>query len=365
MSSEFGKTLRVSIFGESHGPAIGVTVQGFPAGEKVDMDKLNAFLSRRAPGRNEFTTKRKEADTPEFISGLNGDVLNGAPLTALIRNSDQHSSDYSSIADTPRPSHADFTARLRYGDSVDLRGGGHFSGRLTAPLCIAGGIAKQLLEDRGVLVGAHLISVGSAIDVSFPLHPSKELFDELAAKELPVINDDAMLTMKEEIIEASEAQDSVGGIVECCVTSFPGGYGDPMFDGIESLLASTLFGIPGVKGVSFGSGFSAAYQRGSEHNDPFYINDGKIETETNNSGGIQGGITNGMPILVQVAFKPTASIGRPQKTVSLSKMEETEINIVGRHDPCIAVRAVPVVEAAVSCVLLDILMGGQTANGVK
>lgn len=359
MSSEFGKTLKVSIFGESHGPAIGVTVQGLPAGESVDMDQLASFMARRAPGRNPLMTARKESDRPEFVSGLNGNILTGSPLTAVIRNSDQHSSDYASIADTPRPSHADFTAKLRYGDSVDLRGGGHFSGRLTAPLCIAGGIAKQLLFSRGVHVGAHLYSAGTAADVPFPLHPSKELFEEIAAKELPVINDDSLIAMKEEILNASEEHDSVGGIVECCVISFPGGYGDPMFDGIENRLAATLFGIPGVKGVSFGSGFSCAYRRGSEHNDPFCIRNGSVETETNNSGGIQGGITNGMPILVQAAFKPTASIGLPQNTVSLSNMEETEITISGRHDPCIAVRAVPVVEAAVSCVMLDILLGGK------
>ena len=358
MSSEFGKTLKVSIFGESHGPSIGVTVQGFPAGETIDIDELNTFLQRRAPGRNSLTSSRKEADAPEFLSGLRGNVLTGDTLTAIIRNLDQKHSEYDSLIDTPRPSHADYTARLRYGDSVDTRGGGHFSGRLTAPLCIAGGISKQLLEKREIFVGGHLFSVGTAIDESFPLHPSKELFSEIATKELPVINSDAMCAMKEEILAVSAEHDSIGGIVECCAISFPGGYGDPMFDGLENLLSSVLFGIPGVKGVSFGSGFSAAYQKGSDHNDPYCIRNGKIETSTNNSGGIQGGISNGMPILVQVAFKPTASIGRPQRTVSLSKMEETEICINGRHDPCIAVRAVPVVEATVSCVLLDVLLGG-------
>ncbi len=362
MSSKFGKTLKVSIFGESHGPEIGVTVQGLPAGAVIDMDELKTFMDRRAPGRSALTTKRKEDDIPEFLSGISGNTLTGDLLTAIIRNSGQRSSDYESLSDTPRPSHADYTAKIKYGDSVDLRGGGHFSGRLTAPLCIAGGIAKQLLQQRGIFIGAHLFSVGTAIDESFPLHPTKELFDDIAGKELPVINNESMLAMKEEILAASEEKDSVGGIVECCAISFPGGYGDPMFDGLENLLASVLFGIPGVKGVSFGSGFSAAYQRGSDHNDPFCIRNGKIETEKNNSGGIQGGISNGMPITVQVAFKPTASIGLPQKTVSLSKMEETEICINGRHDPCIAVRAVPVVEAAVSCVLLDVLLGGLS-NG--
>lgn len=364
MSSEFGRTLRISIFGESHGPEIGVTVQGFPAGAVIDLDELKSFLSRRAPGRSALTTKRKEDDIPEFLSGVTDNTLTGDLLTAIIRNSGQRSSDYESLADTPRPSHADYTAKLRYGDSVDLRGGGHFSGRLTAPLCIAGGIAKQLLQQQGIYIGAHLMSVGTAIDESFPLHPTKKLFDEIVHKELPVINDESMLAMKEEILTASEGHDSVGGIVECCAISFPGGYGDPMFDGLENRLAAVLFGIPGVKGVSFGSGFSAAYQRGSDHNDPFCIRDEKIETEKNNSGGIQGGISNGMPILVQVAFKPTASIGLPQKSVSLSRMEETEITINGRHDPCIAVRAVPVVEAAMACVLLDVLLGGNS-DGTK
>ncbi|MBQ8994698.1 MAG: chorismate synthase, partial [Oscillospiraceae bacterium] len=346
MSSEFGNHLRVNIFGESHGSSVGVTVQGLPSGEIIDLQELNEFMGRRAPGRSDITTSRKESDIPEFVSGINGCVLTGYPLTALIRNSDQHSSDYSSVADKPRPSHADYTAKLRYGEAVDLRGGGHFSGRLTAPLCIAGGIAKQLLQNRGISIGAHLFSVGTVTDLPFPLHPSEDLLTSLAKKALPVLDDDSLYAMKEEIRQASQNGDSVGGIVEACVISFPGGLGDPIFDGLESQLAKVLFGIPGVKGVSFGSGFSAAYQNGSIHNDPFCIRNGKIETETNNSGGIQGGISNGMPILIPVAFKPTASISIPQKTVSLSKMEETEIVIKGRHDPCIAVRAVPVVEAA-------------------
>jgi len=359
MSSEFGNKMRVSIFGESHGPAIGVTIDGLPCGAEIDLEELQTFLSRRAPGRSLLTTARKESDLPEFISGINDGHLNGFPLTAVIRNSDQHSSDYESLRDTPRPSHADLTARLKYGDDVDLRGGGHFSGRLTAPLCIAGGIALQLLETKGIHVGAHLFSVGTATDLPFPLHPSPDLFNDLAKKEFPAINEESALAMKEEIQNAASEGDSVGGIVEACAVGFPGGYGDPMFDGLESRLSKVLFGIPGVKGVSFGSGFSAAYQTGSMHNDPFCIRDGRIETESNNSGGIQGGISNGMPVLVQVAFKPTASIALPQKSVSLSEMKETVMEIRGRHDPCIAVRGVPVVEAAVACVLLDVLLGGK------
>ena len=358
MSSEFGKNLRVSVFGESHGTGIGVVVNGFPAGEAVDPEQLQRFLARRAPGQSRLTTARKEADIPEFLSGIRDNVLTGSPFAAVIRNTNQRSGDYKGFEDTPRPSHADYTAAVKWQGAADMRGGGHFSGRLTAPLCVAGGIALQILARKGVYVGAHLSNVGGIRDDKFPLYPTSELFRDLSSSDFPVLNPQAGAAMQTAIQNAASEGDSIGAAIECAVIGLPAGLGDPMFDGVESLLASALFGIPGVKGVSFGSGFDCVSMRGSVHNDPFMIKDGRVRTETNNSGGIQGGITNGMPLILQVGMKPTASIASLQKTVSLSRMEETEIEIHGRHDPCIAIRAVPVVEAVTALVLLDLLIGG-------
>ncbi len=355
MSSEFGKNLHVSVFGESHGPAIGVVVEGFPAGEPVDPDALLRFMARRAPGNSPLTTARREADLPEFLSGIRENILTGAPFAAVIRNTNQRSGDYSAFADMPRPSHADYTAWVKWHGTADMRGGGHFSGRLTAPLCAAGGIAKQILERRGIFIGAHLAAVGDAEDDRYPLYPGKDLFEQTALKAFPVLNEEKGAAMEEQIRAAARDGDSVGGMIECAAVGLPAGLGDPMFDGLESLLSAVLFGIPGVKGVSFGSGFECVKMHGSEHNDPFVIENGSIHTSSNHSGGIQGGITNGMPVVFQVAMKPTASISRSQQTVSLSRMEAAELSVQGRHDPCIAVRAVPVVEAAAALVLLDIL----------
>ena len=357
MSSEFGKNLRVSIFGESHGPAVGVVVNGFPAGETVDMEALRAFMARRAPGNSPLTTARKEADLPEFLSGILDGVLTGTPFAAIIGNMNQRSGDYNGFEDTPRPSHADYTARVKWNGAADMRGGGHFSGRLTAPLCVAGGIAKQILERKGILIGAHLAKVGNVEDAAFPLYPDGELFDSVSGRALPVLDPEKGAAMETQIRDAAQDGDSIGGVIECAAVGLPAGLGDPMFDGIENVLASVLFGIPGVKGVEFGSGFGCAEMRGSEHNDPFVIRDGEIRTASNHSGGIQGGITNGMPIVFRIAMKPTASIAKTQRTVSLSRMEETEFEIHGRHDPCIAVRAVPVAEAAAALVLLDLILG--------
>ena len=359
MSSEFGNLLKVSVFGQSHGKAIGVVVDGLPAGEIIDLEELNAFLSRRKPGKSPLSTARKESDTPIFLSGLENGVTCGAPLCAVIENSDQHSSDYTELRDKPRPGHADYTAFVKWGGQADMRGGGHFSGRLTAPLCIAGGIAKQILARRGVYVGAHLWSVGTERDTPFPLRPTRELFEAVAAKPFPVLDDQAGERMQSLILEARQAQDSVGGVIECAATGMPAGLGDPMFGGVENRLASALFGIPAVKGVEFGDGFAAARARGSENNDPFRMEDGRVVTETNHAGGILGGITSGMPLVLRTAMKPTPSIARPQRTVSLSAGADTELVIHGRHDPCIAHRAVPVVEAVTAAVLLDLLLEGN------
>ena len=359
MSSEFGHLLKISVFGQSHGTAIGVVVDGLPAGEAVDLTELQAFLDRRKPGKNPLSTARKEADAPTFLSGLENGMTCGAPLCAVIQNGDQHSGDYAGLTDTPRPGHADYTAAVKWGGHADMRGGGHFSGRLTAPLCIAGGIAKQILARRGVFVGAHLKEVAGIPDAPFPRRPSAELFQEVAAKAFPVLDDGAGERMRAAILAAREDLDSVGGIVECAATGLPAGLGDPMFDGVENRLAAALFGIPAVKGLEFGAGFDAARLRGSENNDPFVLDHGAVAAESNRAGGILGGITTGMPLLLRAAFKPTPSIARPQRTVRLSTMEETDLEIRGRHDPCIAHRAVPVVEAVTAAVLLDLLLEGN------
>ena len=359
MSSEFGNILKISIFGQSHGKAIGVNIDGLPAGEPIDLEELNAFLDRRKPGKSLLSTTRKESDTPVFLSGLENGVTCGFPLCAIIENSDQHSSDYSELADKPRPSHADYTARVKWGGHADMRGGGHFSGRLTAPLCIAGGIAKQILARRGIFVGAHLAAVGTENDAPFPLHPTAELFDAIAAKPFPVVDDGAGDRMQALILEARQDLDSVGGIIECAAIGLPAGLGDPMFGGVENRLAAALFGIPAVKGVEFGLGFGSSRLRGSENNDPFTVENGTVVTASNRAGGILGGITTGMPVTLRTAIKPTPSISRPQQTVRLSAMESAELVIRGRHDPCIAHRAVPVVEAVTAAVLLDLLLEGN------
>ena len=324
MSSEFGKTLKVSIFGESHGPSIGVTVQGFPAGETIDIDELNTFLQRRAPGRNSLTSSRKEADAPEFLSGLRGNVLTGDTLTAIIRNLDQKHSEYDSLIDTPRPSHADYTARLRYGDSVDTRGGGHFSGRLTLPLVAAGVIAKKQCCS----------SVGSGLEFKAEL---KEIGGET--------NKDKWAALLE---ETSHEGDSLGGIVECRIAGIPAGLGEPFFDSVESLVSHAVFSIPGVRGIEFGDGFAASRMKGSEHNDVFPL-------AKNGSGGINGGITNGAPIVFRVAFKPTSSIAKTQQTLNLKTGKTVDLNVPGRHDTCFAIRTPVIVEAVAAIVLADLM----------
>ncbi|MDD4311995.1 MAG: chorismate synthase [Eubacteriales bacterium] len=357
MSSEFGNTLRVGIFGESHGRAIGVTMQNLPAGEEIDLVALEAFLDRRKPGKNALSTARNEPDRPVFLAGLVDGKTTGSPLCAIIENRDARSRDYAELLDKPRPGHADYTAYLKWAGKADMRGGGHFSGRLTAPLCIAGGIAKQILARKNVFVGAHLASVAGIADEAFPRHPTQTLFDEVAQKSFPVLNDEKGCIMQEAILSASKDGDSVGGVIECAATGFPAGLGNPMFDGLENRLSAAIFGIPAVKGLEFGAGFAATTLHGSENNDPFRIDqDGAITTKTNHAGGILGGISTGQPIVLRVAMKPTPSIAKPQQTVSLSKMENAELIVHGRHDPCVAHRAVPVVEAVMALVLLDFLL---------
>lgn len=354
MSSIMGNKIKISVFGQSHSKGIGVVIDGLPAGKKIDMEKVMAFMERRAPGRNAYSTKRREPDTPEILSGLVDGVTCGAPLAMVIYNQNQKSNDYNNIMDTPRPSHADYSGYMRYNGFNDVAGGGHFSGRLTAPLCFAGAVCMQILEEMGVNVYTHILSIKNIKDDKF--NPIKIENFEIDKKDFPVINDAKGNEMKEEIEKARLDMDSVGGVVECAITGIKAGFGDPMFDGVENQLAKNIFGIPGVKGIEFGNGFNATTLYGSENNDDFCIVDGEIKTVTNNSGGINGGITNGMPILFDVAFKPTASIYKKQNSVSISEKTEKELQIKGRHDPCIVPRAVPVVEAVAAITILDILI---------
>ncbi len=353
MSSTYGEQLKLTVFGQSHGPAIGMTLDGIPAGLPVDMDALQAFLDRRAPGHTDWSTPRKESDRPEFLAGLVEDRTCGAPIAAIIRNTNTRSGDYDDLKDCPRPGHADYTAQIKYGGHQDVAGGGHFSGRLTAPLCIAGGLCLQWLEAQGIQIKAHIHRIGGIDDDAFsPLHPE---FSKIGAI-FPVLNGEQCEKMQEIIANAKRDGDSVGGIVECAVTGLPAGIGEPMFGGMEGRLSQILYGIPAVKGVEFGDGFGCADLLGSQNNDPFVIEDEQIRTATNHCGGILGGITNGMPLILRVAIKPTPSIAKPQKTVSLSRMEETTLQVQGRHDPCIVPRAVPVVEAAVALAVYDAIL---------
>ncbi len=354
MGSCYGRNIKISIFGQSHSEGIGVVVDGLPAGEAVDMEGLKAFMNRRAPGQDAYSTTRKEADEPEVLSGLVNGYTCGAPLCAVIRNTNTRSRDYDNLKDVPRPSHADYAAQVKFGGFQDVAGGGHFSGRLTAPLCIAGGIAKQILSRKGIEVRAHIVQIGQVTTQgmdSCSQIPEREFVDG----EFPVYDEGAALRMREEIEAARADGDSVGGMIECMITGVPAGIGEPMFDGVENRLAVLLFGIPAVKGLEFGNGFSACGMRGSENNDAYTIKGGDIVTETNRHGGILGGITSGMPILFRVAIKPTPSIGKEQRSVRMSTLTEETLVIKGRHDPCIVPRAVPVVEAAAAVALLDML----------
>ncbi len=354
MSSMMGNKIKISVFGQSHSKAIGVVIDGLPAGKKIDMEKVVAFMERRAPGRNAYSTKRFETDKPEILSGLVNDTTCGAPLCMVIYNENQKSADYNNIMDTPRPSHADYSAYIKHNGFNDVSGGGHFSGRLTAPLCFAGAVCMQILEDMGVKVQAHILSIKDVKDDNFnPINVENYNIDK---KEFPVINDNQGEQMKIEIEKARIQCNSVGGVVECAINGVKAGFGDPMFDGVENQLAKNIFGIPAVKGIEFGNGFEATTLYGSENNDELCIENGEVRTKTNNAGGINGGITNGMPILFNVAIKPTPSISQKQNSVSLKDKTEKELEIVGRHDPCIVPRAVPVVEAVTAITILDIIL---------
>lgn len=354
MSSCWGENIKISIFGQSHSGGIGVVIDGLPAGFRPDLEELQGFMARRAPGKNKLSTKRKEGDVFEILSGLSEGYTCGAPLCAVIRNSDTRSGDYANLKDIPRPGHADFTANVKYGGFQDTAGGGHFSGRLTAPLCFAGGLALQWLRKEGVLVGSHILKIHGICDDSFhPVMVNAGDFSQVLADDFPVLNKKAGEKMKEEILRASADGDSVGGVIECAAIGLPVGLGDPIFSGMENRIASIVFGIPAVKGLEFGAGFGASELFGSENNDSFRVKNGDITCETNNQGGILGGITSGLPLVFRAAFKPTPSIFKTQQSVSMKEMENRDLVIHGRHDPCIVQRAVPCVEAACALAIFD------------
>ena len=331
-------------------------IDGLPAGEKVDMDLVQAFLARRAPG-SALSTPRKEADLPRVLSGIVNGATCGAPISAIIENTNIRSGDYEKLRDLPRPSHSDYPAFIKYGAYHDIRGGGHFSARLTAPLCFAGAICLQILKRRGISIGAHIAAIGDVLDTPFdPLTGSSELFSALASRPIPVISESAGLRMQAEIQAARAAQDSIGGIVECAAAGLPAGLGSPIFGGVENRLSSILFGIPAVRGIEFGAGFAAAKMRGSEHNDAYCYDGTVVKTRTNRHGGVLGGLATGMPLLFRLACKPTPSISQEQDTVSLSRGVDAKLCIEGRHDPCVVLRAVPVVEAATAIALMDLML---------
>lgn len=354
MSFTFGDKIKISIFGQSHSEKMGVVIDSLPAGIKIDTERLDAFIKRRAPGRDEFSTPRRESDEIHFVSGLIGGVTCGAPLCAEIENKDAHRCDYEKLKDIPRPSHADYAAWTKFGDYRDVSGGGQFSGRLTAPICIAGGIIIQLLEKMGITVGAHIYSVGDITDDGFDMCKVARS-DFVGDKPFPVINEKIGEKMKTAINDARQNGDSIGGSIECAVLGMPPGVGDAYFGGIESKISSAVFAIPAVKGVEFGLGFESSKLLGSQNNDAFTIENGIVKTLTNNHGGILGGISSGMPIIFRAAFKPTPSISKKQQSISLSKREETLFVIEGRHDPCIVRRAVVCVEAAAAIAVYDML----------
>lgn len=336
---------------------MGAVIDGIPAGTVIDTEALARFMARRAPGSGPLSTPRRESDLPEIVSGTADGVCCGAPLCIIIKNTDARSADYERIRSVPRPSHADYPAYVKYGGHNDIRGGGQFSGRLTAPFCAAGGIALQLLEKRGIRVFSHILSVGGIKDEPFdPVSPDTERLGALAGQRLAVLDPAAGERMAAEIKAAHADGDSVGGIVECMVTGLPTGVGEPIYDSLESRIASLVFSIPAVKGVEFGSGFAGSALRGSRNNDPYRVLDGRIVTSSNNSGGICGGISTGMPVLFRAAFKPTPSISRPQDSVLLEEMKDETLEITGRHDPCIVPRALPAVEAAAAMAVLDLMI---------
>ncbi len=354
MSSNFGQHLKLSIFGQSHGEAIGVTIDGFPAGMEIDTERLAFEMARRAPGQSALTTARKEPDAPEFLSGVLNGRTTGQPICAIIRNTNQRSRDYGDGVDLLRPGHADYTGHVRYFGFEDWRGGGSFSGRLTAPIVLAGALCSQWLQRQGIQIAAHIQQIGHVQDDAFLQADPATDYEHLKHAHLPTLRPEAAAQMEATILDAKMQGDSVGGVIECMVTGLPAGLGAPFFDSVESVISHLLFSIPAVKGVEFGEGFGFASLRGSEANDVFRMDEGRIVTETNHAGGVNGGVTNGMPVIFRCAVRATPSIAQTQQTVSLKTGENVELAIKGRHDPCILPRAVPVVEAMAAIAIVEL-----------
>lgn len=356
-SSKIGDKLIIEIYGASHAEKIGIKIYGFPKNITVDFDNIKIQMTRRAPGNIAYSTARKEPDIPQIICGVENGVTTGEMIEAVIYNTNQHSSDYDELKFTPRPGHADYTAYAKYNGTLDMSGGGKFSARLTAPLVFAGALCKQLLNQQGVIIASHVSSIGNITDDKIdPVSPNDELLTSLSLTPFPVVNEDKKQEMIKLMSEMRAELDSVGGTVECFAAHLPVGLGDSLFDGLEGKLSSYIFGIPAVKGLQFGIGFDACELNGSENNDEFCIDNGKVKTKTNNCGGILGGITNGMPLYFKVAFKPTPSIAKEQNSVNLQTMTEQTIAIKGRHDPCVVPRGAAVVEAATAIALCDIML---------
>lgn len=355
MSSTWGTNIELSIFGESHGQAIGIVIGNLPAGIPLDMADIKYQMKRRAPGQNIMSTPRKEKDEVHIMSGLMNNVTTGAPLCAMIYNSDQHSKDYSLLQECMRPGHSDYPAYIKYKGFNDVRGGGHFSGRITAPIVFAGSVAKQILKQKGIVIGAHIQSIKDVYDDSFGVDISSQDIENMLQQQYPTLNLDVFEKMQVTIEEARMHQDSVGGMIECAILNVPAGLGNPFFDSIESHLSSLLFSIPAVKSVSFGLGEKITELYGHEANDCYYYEDEKVKTKTNHNGGITGGISNGMPIIFKVGIKPTPSISQVQQTINVKTKENTELEITGRHDPCIVPRAVVVVESMAALGILDMI----------
>ena len=357
MSSVIGKNIILSVFGESHGEAVGCVIDGLPSGIKLDTDKIYAEMARRAPGKDKTSTPRVEADMPRIISGVLDGITTGAPLAMMIENTNTKSGDYKNIMTVPRPSHSDYPAYIKFGGNNDVRGGGHFSARLTAPLVFAGAVAKQILEEKGITVGAHIRQIGSVFDARFDKNGvTADELKALTSKPFAVIDDAEEDKMRDEIEKYRLDLNSIGGEIECAAVGLPVGLGGNMFDTVEGRLSQILFGIPAVKGVQFGLGFGFAGANAKDVNDCYEVKDGAVALKSNNNGGVLGGMTSGAPLIVSVAIKPTPSIASPQDSVNLETMENTTLEIKGRHDPCILPRAVPVVEAAVALGILDIIM---------
>jgi chorismate synthase len=353
----WGNKLKVSIFGESHGVGIGITIDGLPSGVEINLEEVMKEMARRAPGKSNLSTARKEADAPEILSGLFEGKTTGTPLCAVIRNADMRSKDYGKLKDLMRPGHADYPGFIRYHGFNDYRGGGSFPGRITAPLVFAGAVCQQVLESKGINIGAHVKSIENVEDKSFyDVELSRELLGELKTKELPLLIQEKEEEMRDTILKAKKEQDSVGGTIECTVIGINPGIGNPFFDSVESTLAHLMFSVPAVKGIEFGKGFEMSKLRGSDCNDEYYYDGDKVKTYTNNNGGITGGITNGMPILFKVGIKPTPSISKIQRTIDIAEEKEAELVIEGRHDPCIVQRAVPVIEAVTAIGILDLVL---------